>query len=242
MPKIQRASDVIEQDSEKAFYFIGGGIASAAVAALLLKYQGTGGFVPLAWILVFAAVGLIGYGIYWIVKAKQVTSVSIKCPFCYERNDLIEQPVDDDVPCVACNRMIPIQGGQVLSVSQVRCGFCNGLNYYSAKTEALLCEHCNREIQLFQDEGKESGKRIAKGFAVIDDDQQYELVLLEVGRSTEEVITTLQQMLALNRNQVKDILENTPVTLLQGLPRMKVDLLVAQLAAHGATAEARSLK
>jgi hypothetical protein len=228
MPKIQRASDVIEQDAEKAFYFIGGGIASAAVAGLLLKYQGSGGFVPLAWILVLAAVCLIGYGVYWIVKAKKVTSVSIKCPFCFERNDLVEQPVDDDVPCVACNRMIPIQGGQVLSVSQVRCGFCNGLNYYSAKTEALLCEHCNREI--------------AKGFAVIDDDQQYELVLLEVGRSSEEVITTLQQMLALNRNQVKDILENTPVTLLQGLPRMKVDLLVAQLAAHGATAEARSLQ
>jgi 4'-phosphopantetheinyl transferase EntD len=45
-------------------------------------------------------------------------------------------------------------------------------------------------------------------------------------------------MLALNRNQVKQMLEEVPITLLTGIPRMKAEMLQAQLAAHQAHAQA----
>jgi hypothetical protein len=44
-------------------------------------------------------------------------------------------------------------------------------------------------------------------------------------------------MLALNRNHVKQMFDELPVTLLTGIPRMKAELLQAQLATHGGFAE-----
>jgi hypothetical protein len=44
-------------------------------------------------------------------------------------------------------------------------------------------------------------------------------------------------MLALNRNQVKQMLEELPVTLLTGIPRRKAEMLKAQLTIHDGIAE-----
>lgn len=241
MPKIQRSSDVIEVHSERAIFYLVGGIVAGAGALLLLKYQGQGSLNGLAVILAIAAVALTGFGGYLIFRAGKVNRISIKCPFCFELNDLVEPPQNDDIACVACNRMIPIKDGDVLAVSQVKCGFCQGLNYYSDKTELLLCEHCNHEIPLHQEDGAPK-KQLPKGFAVVDDNQSYELVLVDAGAKSEDLVSALQKMLALNRNQVKDILDQCPVTLLQGIPKMKCEMLSAQVAAHGAKAESRVLQ
>ena len=64
-------------------------------------------------------------------------------------------------------------------------------------------------------------------------------MLISYGHKTEEVINTLQHMLALNRNQVKAMLEDLPVTLLTGIPRKKAEMLKAQLATHDAAADFR---
>jgi 4'-phosphopantetheinyl transferase EntD len=45
----------------------------------------------------------------------------------------------------------------------------------------------------------------------------------------------------LNRNQVKQMLDELPVTLLTGIPRMKAEFLQAQLTANDAVAEFRQL-
>ena len=241
MPKIQRSSDVIEVHSERAIFYIIGGIIAGAGAFLFLKYQGSGSLNGLAVILAIAAVLLVGFGMYLIYMAGRVTRITVKCPFCYELNDLVEAPKDEDITCVACNRMIPIKEGNVLEVSQVKCGFCQSLNYYSDKTELLLCENCNHEIPLHQEDGAPK-KQLPKGFAVVDDNQSYELVLVDAGAKSEELVSTLQKMLALNRNQVKDILDQCPVTLLQGIPKMKCEMLSAQISNQGAKAESRVLQ
>ena len=236
--RIKRTSDVIELISERAFYFIGGGVASGALAFLFLRYKGDGMFTNLGWVLAIASVGLIGYGIKVALETRKVSSFTVDCPICTERNELVAKPENEDVTCVACNHLIPIKNGQVLPVEQVRCGFCNSLNYYSEKTELLICESCNHEIPITQEEGKPT-KQLPKGYAVVDDNQSYELVLLDGGKKDEDIIKVLQHMLALNRNQVKDMLEEVPVTLLQGIPRMKAEMLAAQIGSHGAKAEMR---
>lgn len=238
--RIKRTSDVIELISERAFYFFGGGVACGALAFLFLRYKGDGMFVGLGSVLALAAIGLIGYGIKVALGTRKVASFSVDCPICTERNELVAKPENEDVTCVACNHLIPIKDGNVLPVEQVRCGFCNSLNYYSEKTELLICETCNHEIPITQEEGKPT-KQLPKGYAVVDDNQSYELVLIDGGKKDEEIIKVLQHMLALNRNQVKDMLEETPVTLLQGIPRMKAEMLAAQIGSHGAKAEMRVL-
>ncbi len=239
--RIQRYSDVIERISEKAFYFFIGAVPCGVIGAILFKYRGDGMFLGLAWVLVIAAVLLVLFGLFVVSQTRKVTSFSIECPICTEVNELTEKPEDEDVTCVACNHRIPIKDGKVLPVMQVRCGFCNSLNYYSDKTDLLICETCNHEIPIHQEEGRPV-KHLPKGFAVVDDNMLYELVLVDAGKAGEDLVKALQSMLALNRNQVKDLLDETPVTLLQGITRMKADMLTAQLTVHGATAEARVLQ
>ena len=56
------------------------------------------------------------------------------------------------------------------------------------------------------------------------------------------MIPTLQKMLALNRNQIKDIIDRTPAILLQGVPKMKAELLAAEIKAKGGVAEANPVE
>lgn len=239
--RIQRYSDVIESLSEKAFYFIGGGVLLGPVAFLLLRYKGDGMFLGLGWILTLIAVGLIGFGVYVLSQTTKVKSFSVDCPICYETNELIEKPENDDITCVACNHRIPIQNGKVIPVSQVSCGFCKALNYYSDKTDLLICESCNREIPIFQEEGKPT-KQLPKGYAIVDDHALYELVLVEGSKQNEELVKTIQSMLALNRNQVRDILDDLPQSLLQGINHTKAEMLAAQVMIHGGKCETRVLQ
>lgn len=239
--RIQRYSDVVESISEKAFYFFVGAIFCGVIGGVFFKYKGDGMFMGLAWVLILAALAMFGYGVYVAAQTRKIKSYNIDCPICTEVNELTEKPQDDDITCIACNHRIPIKDGKVLPVQQVRCGFCNSLNYYSDKTDLLICETCNHEIPIHQEDGKPV-KQLPKGYAVVDDNMMYELVLTDVGKGTEELVKALQSMLALNRNQVKDLMEEVPVTLLQGITSTKAKMLTAQLHNHGAIAEARALE
>ncbi|MBI3721809.1 MAG: hypothetical protein HY248_04575, partial [Fimbriimonas ginsengisoli] len=119
------------------------------------------------------------------------------------------------------------------------CGYCHELNFYSDKTEFLVCENCSHEIPISSD--SHGHKSVPKFYAVVEDDALYELVLVESGTKTEDLIACLQRMLALNRSQVKQMLDQLPVTLLTGISRRKADMLLAQLTIHEGGAEARPL-
>lgn len=229
----QRASDVIEEYATRGLVSGLGGLVVGAIGGAFIYFRGL--WTPLGYVLVVIAVGAIGYSIYNFVRSRQVQHVTVVCPYCSGKNVLTEAP-QDDFTCVHCHRLIPIIDGHVARVYQVRCGYCNHLNYYSDKSTGLICEDCDREIPI-ANEGPKT--RTFHHFTQHDDPTTYELVLLDEGPKREEVIQVLQHMLALNRNQVKDILKETPVTLLTGITKLKGDMLVAQLASHGARAEAR---
>ncbi|HLK16015.1 MAG TPA: ribosomal protein L7/L12 [Fimbriimonadaceae bacterium] len=239
MAKVQRSTDLIEMIAERALFCVFAAVFVIGFSGILLKFRGDGWFVPLGWLLLIFGVCFLSVAIYSMFQVKKVTSIDVVCPFCEAANPLLETPVDD-FACVSCNRMIPIQDGKVMEVMQVQCGFCKALNWYCEKTEILICESCDHEIPISQDDDKPI-KTLPKGFALTEDDALYELVLTEGGIKTEEVISTLQHMLALNRNQVKDILDQLPSTLLTGINRRKAEMLQAQLAIHGATATIQAL-
>jgi uncharacterized protein YbaR (Trm112 family) len=174
----------------------------------------------------------ICYAIYCVTQTRKVGHFDIACPYCNSKISLVSAP-DRDVSCRSCLRMIPILDGKPIKVTQVRCGYCNALNYYSDKTVALLCEECNHEIPISRADGRTAQSR----FAIVDDDKTYELRLIAYEHATEELIMALQHSLALNRNQVKQMLGELPVTLLTGIPKRKAEMLSAQLTQHGASCQ-----
>jgi uncharacterized protein YbaR (Trm112 family) len=239
MPAIQRTSDLIELIAEKSLTFAFGGICGLGFAGFLLHYRGEGMFVPLAIVIILISLPVTAYATYSGFQIRKVKAYSVICPYCDLDNQLVEE-ANDDINCRGCNRMIPIQDGKILTVSQVRCGFCNALNYYSDKTEVLLCEECNHEIPIAVEEGRQT-KSMPSFYAVKEDDALYELVLIAHGAKTDELISTLQHMLALNRGQVKQLLGELPVTLLTGITRRKAEMLTAQLSICDGAAEFRPL-
>lgn len=234
----QRSSDIVEQFGMKAIVAGIGGVLFLAVGILFWLYRGGGATGPLAIILILIGLGLLAYAIYEAMQIRKVASFVAECSYCHHKNRLSEA-VSKDFLCAACYRMVPVQDGRILKVQQVRCGFCNELNYYSERNQVLLCESCNHEIPLATDG---DGPQKHSVFAVKEDNALYELVLTgHDGHHTEDLIQCLQSMLALNRNHVKQMFEETPVVLLSGIPRMKAELLQAQLATHGGFAEFRAL-
>ena len=196
---------------------------------------------PLSIILGLIGLILFGLGVNKAIDIKKVSRHGIICPLCDFENELTEEPKGDFV-CTNCQRMIPIEEGKPISVAQVKCGYCGELNYYSEKTEFLICEVCNHQVPIDTEASRRStGKKVAESFVVTEDENVYEFILVAHGHKTEELIDVLQHMLALNRNQVKQMLTELPVTLLTGITRRKAEILQAQLALHEAATEFRPM-
>ncbi len=237
MKPIQKSSDAVEIHSEQAISYIVGAIAGLIVAGLLFNYRGsTEMFVPLAVIISIISISSLTYGTYCALQIRKVQSVSVECPYCQKVNHLTEAP-SGDFTCQKCFRLIPIVDGKPLSVNQVRCGFCNSLNFFSAKTEILLCESCNHEIPVSREDGQPSSKTASRYAAQDEDTHLYELQLIAHGQKTEGLIDCLQKMLAMNRNQVKQMLGELPVTLLTGIPKRKAEMLKAQISVNDGLAD-----
>ncbi len=210
------------------------GVICVLLGIVMIYYKGMA--IGLGYVLLIGGLAATGYGIHQLVQFRKIPSFPVKCPFCQHKNDFTEEALAD-VRCESCQRMIPIFEGRILQVWQVRCGFCNHLNYYSEKSTGLICESCNRVVPI-ANEGGLQAKATFEHYTVHDDDRPYNLILTDAGPShNEELVTALQHMLALNRNQVKMMLEEMPVTLLTGIPKKKAELLKAQIEIHHGHAE-----
>jgi len=237
MPK--RRSDVLELIAERVLlWFIGGSILIAG-AILIWTYKGEGTLLGLFWVAMPAGITALVLAFTALFEVHHVTSFDVKCPYCERVNTLTATP-EQDFSCVYCDRVIPIQDGHVMPVYQVRCGYCNELNYYNDKSEALICENCDHEIPIAVSD-EQVKRNLPRGFTIQEDPNLYELLLISPGPRHEEVISTLQHMLAMSRAQVKQILTEVPVTLLHGIPRRKAEALQTQLTVHDAVAEFRPI-
>ncbi len=230
---IERSSNIREEILQRSILSIVPGLVLIVLGAVMASYPGL--WTPLGWVLLAIGVAAGGYGAAQLVQLRKVRSFPVLCPFCSHKNEFVAA-VESDVRCEECNRMVPIQNGQVMEVFQVRCGFCNALNHYTSKSTGLLCEDCNRVIPIAVEEGRQASAAFS-AYATVDDEQTYELVLTGGGAKSEDLVSCLQHMLALNRNQVKQILEEAPVVLLTGIPKKKAELLRAQICLHHGEAE-----
>jgi hypothetical protein len=169
----QRSSDIVEQFGVKAISSAVGGIVVLLLGLVLWFNRGGGVLAPLAIILMVIGAALLAYAIYETLQIRKVASYTAECSYCKHKNRL-SAPVSQDFLCAACYRMVPVQDGRILHVDQVRCGFCNELNYYSERNQVLLCESCNHEIPLSR--GDDAPQRHSV-FAVKEDHSLYELIL-----------------------------------------------------------------
>jgi hypothetical protein len=237
MASVERSTDLVEERSETALIWGGGGLFVLAVGGVLWYFNRNGGSLLLfSWICLLAGLGGTIYGVYAALQIRKVQSFAYNCPYCKAKNRLAAEP-GADFTCVECHRLIPVQDRQVLPVYRVLCGFCREPSYYSDKTLVLLCESCNHEIPITRGDGSIAHSK----FAVQEDNRTYELSLTGYQHVTEELVSCLQHMLALNRNQVKDMLTALPVVLLTGIPKKKAEMLAAQLATHGAAADYKAM-
>lgn len=243
-----RRSDVVEAQWEKGILWSALGVGALLVGIFFMKYgSGWGKFKDYAGVdlqfvcipfFIAAPILFVMAGSRFMQGRKQ-TSFTAACPYCGHETVFVSEPMDD-YRCDDCHRRVPVKDGRILDITGVRCGFCGALNFMSEKTKVLICEDCDREIPLLNPETGEM-RHVAKGFARVDDDMKYELVLVAVGKDKEALINSLQHMLAMSRIQVKTMLENLPAVLLKGINRRKAEMLRAQIEANEGTAEFRAI-
>ncbi|GEM_PF-360492 len=245
MPAPEKRNTVIEVHWESAVTWAIVGLISLILGLILYFYFGnirvgiknatSFDFSSFAWPLLALAPLAFMYAGYRVWASRREPSVLASCPYCNYEMEFTTVP-EDDFTCDSCHRRVPVLDGRVLEVHGVTCGYCGHVNYMSEKTLVLICEDCDREIPLLNPDTGEM-RHLPRGFARVDDDGVYELVLVAEGKEKEALITSLQHMLALNRNQLRSMLESLPVTLLTGIPRRKAEMLKAQVEASGGTAE-----
>jgi hypothetical protein len=228
-----RQSDIAEADTERGLYWLGATIIAAIIGFIIHRYGGSVAIVGTI-ILCISPLGLIMAGVQFY-KAKHVPGAKVKCPFCGEASAFLEVP-QQDFTCAFCHRRVAVEDGRILGVIEVRCGACGALQKVSERTEVALCEECNHEIPLASSETGHM-RHIPVGLAADDDTRPYNLVLVAPGTNVEQLITELQRILAMNRNQVKEVLQVLPATLLKGIPKRKARLLQEQLRGLGAAAD-----
>ncbi len=236
MSSAKRSSDIQEIHAQKAMAFGIPGVIALLLGGVGIYYGGA--MIGLAVVLALAGIVGVIMAIVSMSKVKKVTSYDITCPICQARNGFTEKPMED-VRCTGCGRLVPIQDGRILKVFQVQCGFCQELNWYNERSVGLICENCDREIPISTADGG-LGHAAMGAYAAHVDTEKYDLVLLGVQRSSEELIAALQKIMSLNRNQVKQMMEAAPVTMFTGIPKMKAEAIQGQLRGHHVTVEIRA--
>jgi hypothetical protein len=231
---VERSTNLKEIYYQRAFFGFVPGAVLILFAILSWAYP-SAAFAGFKWFFTIAGPLGVIYGIWSLRESKKIEYHELICPFCEEVNVFTEDP-GDDVRCDSCNRQVPIVDGEILQVYQVRCGFCSHLNFYSDKSTGLICEECDRVIPI-SGEDDPLAKETFDKFTTRDDDNPYDLILLDPGKKTELMISVLQKMLALNRNQVKEIMEATPSLLLTRVPFRKADMLSKDIIQAGGRAD-----
>lgn len=232
--QVERSEDVKEEIGTRSTLAIVPG-AICLILGILFVGPYRGGLVGLGWVLLAGGLVAVGWGVWQLIQSRKVSEYKLQCPFCFAVNVFTEKP-DDDVRCSDCQRLVPIEHGVVLRVFQVRCGYCQHLNYYSEKSTTLICEQCDSLIPIATDEEPEA-KVVLERFTTKDDRAPYDLVLLAGDAKSEKLVGALQQMLALNRNQIKRIMEQTPAVLYTGIPKRKAEMLLREIEEAGGRAE-----
>ena len=230
-------AEVIEAELQRIIPIVVVGILVLFVGLFLLYLSTIAPWMPflIGVIVTLAGVGIAGYGGWQYMQVNNLPSYRALCPYC-EKPTLFLAPPTEDYSCEHCHRVVAIEGGQVVPPLVLVCRHCGTPQKVSPRAKMFICDNCNGQNDL---------KPAMPGVAAAPvggaeeglEYTTYDLVLVDAGHDTEEVLDILCTILAAPRDHCRGILKDLPLVILVDLPRRKADSYRRMLREAGATAE-----
>lgn len=230
-------AEVIEAELQRIIPIVIVGIVVLLVGLFLLYLSTIAVWMPfvIGVIVTLAGVGIAGYGGWQYMQLNNLPSYRVLCPYC-EQPTLFLSPPTEDYSCEHCHRVVAIEGGQVVPPLVLVCRHCGTPQKVSPRAKMFICDNCNGQNDL---KPAKPGVAAAPVGAAEESLEYttYDLVLVDAGHDTEEVLDILCTILAAPRDHCRGILKDLPMVILVDLPRRKADSYRRMLREAGATAE-----
>lgn len=230
-------AEVIEAELQRIIPIVVVGVLVLLVGLFLLYLATIATWMPfiLGVIVALAGVGVAGHGGWQYMQLNNLPSYRAICPYC-EKPTLFLAPPTEDYTCEHCHRVVAIEGGQVVPPLVLVCRHCGTPQKVSPRAKMFICDNCNGQNDL-----KPAKPSVAAATAGTGEESfeytTYDLVLVDAGHDTEEVLEILCTILAAPRDHCRGILKDLPMVILVDLPRRKAESYRRMLREAGATVE-----
>lgn len=230
-------AEVIEAELQRILPIVVVGILVLLVGLFLLYLSTIATWMPFAIgvIVTLAGAGIAGYGGWQYMQLNNLPSYRAICPYCGQPTLFLAPPAED-YTCEHCHRVVAIEDGQVVPPLVLVCRHCGAPQKVSPRAKMFICDNCNGQNDL-----KPAKPGVAAATAGAGEESieytTYDLVLVDAGHNTEEVLEILCTILAAPRDHCRGILKDLPMVILVDLPRRKADSYRRMLREAGATAE-----
>jgi uncharacterized protein (DUF983 family) len=230
-------AEVIEAELQRIIPIVIVGIVVLFAGLFLLYLSTIATWMPfvIGVIVTLAGLGIAGYGGWQYMQLNHLPTYRAICPYC-EKPTLFLAPPTEDYTCEHCHRVVAIEDGQVVPPLVLVCRHCGTPQKVSPRAKMFICENCNGQNDL---KPAKPGVAAAPVGAAEESLEYttYDLVLVDAGHDTEEVLEILCTILAAPRDHCRGILKDLPMVILVDLPRRKADSYRRMLREAGATAE-----
>ena len=177
-------------------------------------------------------VAILGVAVYQAWKLRYTPSLSQVCPYCNHIAKFVEAP-KVSYPCDACQRTVHFLNGSAAPIRQVVCPACKTEHTVAAHLDELVCDQCNRAIEV--------SKKRKPGTGELTDAmlQNYDVLLISFDKRKEiEIAQKLQNMMLINmieaRKMMSEATTNKPLTIDKNQPQRKAEAIRRTLQDMGA--------
>ncbi len=230
-------AEVMEAELQRIIPIVIWGVVVLLLGLFLLYLSTIAAWMPffIGVIVTIAGVGIAGYGGWQYMQLNNMPSYRALCPYCNQPTLFLAPPAED-YTCEHCKRVVAIEGGQVVPPLVLVCRHCGSPQKVSPRARMFICDNCNGQNDL-----KPAKPGVAAATAGAGEESieytTYDLVLVNAGHDTEEVLEILCTILAAPRDHCRGILKDLPMVILVDLPRRKADSYRRMLREAGATVE-----
>lgn len=232
-------AEVVEAELQRIIPIVLVGLLIFALGLFLVYLSTKAPWMPFLFgvLVTLAGLGVAGYGGWQYLQLNNLPSYRAVCPYC-EKPTLFLAPPAEDYTCEHCHRVVAIEGGQVVPPVVLVCRHCGAPQKVSPRAKMFICDQCNGQNDL-----KSAAARTGTVAATVGAPEEsieyttYDLVLVEAGHNTEEVLDILCALLTAPRDHCRGILKELPMVILVDLPRRKADSYRRMLRDAGAVAE-----
>ncbi|MCS6829431.1 MAG: hypothetical protein RMM08_03630 [Armatimonadota bacterium] len=230
-------AEVIEAELQRIIPIVVVGLVVLLAGLFLLYLSTIATWMPfvIGVIVTIAGVGIAGYGGWQYMQLNNLPSYRVLCPYCEKPTTFLAPPTED-YSCEHCHRIVAVEAGQIVPPLVLVCRHCGAPQKVSPRAKMFICDNCNGQNDL---KPARPGVAAAPAGAAEESVEYmtYDLVLVEAGHNTDEVLEILCTVLAAPRDHCRGILKDLPMVILVDLPRRKADSYRRMLREAGAIAE-----